>query len=479
MRHVVVLSDIHLCENEPGDGLWMRYRQAPFTPDRELAAMLDTLRREVAGDELELVLNGDVFDFDAPRVLGGRSVFHDEPRDAAHTVPMIEAILDDNPLFVAALGRVIADGSAVVFVSGNHDLALGLPEVREALTARLVAAATRAGGGEPTALRARVLHRSWLHLTEDGVLVEHGNQYDAYCAVRHPMAPFARGAREVQPTLGSLAARHLVSRMGYFNPHVERSYMLSSVGYVLHFARYYLWSRHSIAFVWFFGALRAFATLCLRREPTSRERREVDVAAAARETGASPRALARHARLFARPAGDVLGRAARELYLDRLAVVIAALGVGLALAVLAHAPAALAGVAAVVALVLYELAIPKAPLETNWRRVRRAARAIARVHGARAVVLGHTHAPEGTWERGVFFGNSGSWSAAYADLACTKPVNEQRPLVWLRSAGARGALTGGLVAWKQGGFRPYERAAAALVTAPAEPAPATAVADLG
>jgi hypothetical protein len=264
--------------------------------------------------------------------------------------------------------------------------------------------------------------------------------------------------------------------MGFFNPHVERSYMLSSLGYVAHFARHYLLSRRSIALVWLFGALRAFAMLCLRREPASRELRRADVLAAARETGASPRALARHARLFARPAGDVLARAARELYLDRLAVLLAALAAGLVLALLAHLPVALAAAVALVALVLYELAIPKDPLEKNWSRVRRAARAIARVHGAPAVVLGHTHAPEGTWERGVFYGNSGSWSAAYADLACTKPVDEQRPLVWLRSAD--GVLTGGLCAWRQGRFQPFERAPARAPVATAA-APAAIVADLG
>ena len=112
MRHTIAISDIHLCEVERTDGLWMRYRQAQFSPDNDLAAMLDTVRRKVsqnAGDVLCLVLNGDVFDFDAPRVVEGESVFHDLPRTAEHAVPAIGAILDDHPAFMAALGRVLAD----------------------------------------------------------------------------------------------------------------------------------------------------------------------------------------------------------------------------------------------------------------------------------------------------------------------------------------------------------------------------------
>ena len=94
MRHTIAISDIHLCEVERTDGLWMRYRQAPFSPDNDLAAMLDVVRGKVRGDQLCLVLNGDIFDFDAPRVVAGESVFHDLPRTAENAVPAIRAMLD-------------------------------------------------------------------------------------------------------------------------------------------------------------------------------------------------------------------------------------------------------------------------------------------------------------------------------------------------------------------------------------------------
>ena len=101
MRHTVVISDIHLCEVERTSGLWMRYRQAAFSPDRELADMIAELRRQVRGDTLTFVLNGDVFDFDAPRVIGEESVFHDLPRTAENAVTTMGAILDDHPIVVS------------------------------------------------------------------------------------------------------------------------------------------------------------------------------------------------------------------------------------------------------------------------------------------------------------------------------------------------------------------------------------------
>jgi hypothetical protein len=111
MHHTVVLSDIHLCEVERSNGLWMRYRQEAYSPDRLIAQMLGELRERVKGESLTLVLDGDVFDLDAPRVVGNQSVFHDLPRTAEHAVPMIRAILDDHPIFVAPSPRCSPRGT--------------------------------------------------------------------------------------------------------------------------------------------------------------------------------------------------------------------------------------------------------------------------------------------------------------------------------------------------------------------------------
>ncbi|WP_438020620.1 hypothetical protein WMF18_16750 [Sorangium sp. So ce315] len=467
----MAISDIHLCELEPGDGLWMRYRQAPYSPDGEVAAMLDALRDEMeqgtargAGrHELTLVLNGDVFDFDAPRVIDRKSVFHDLPRSAEHAIPAMRAILADHPVFIEALGRVIADGHTVVFISGNHDVQLTLPEVRELVRARVVDAALAAlgeapGAGEAQArasLGARVVFRAWFHKTPDGIIVEHGNQYDAYCSYRYPMVPFGRTPGEIQPTMGSLVCRLLVSRMGYFNPHVDSSFMLSAFGYLAHWARYYLFSRRSLAVAWALGALRTVVELVRRREPERRARLRECLAAAAQETGAPLRAVARHARLFAPPAEDRLGLVARELWLDRAILLLLTVAAALVWLLLAPGWLAPGALVAPAGLIVYERLVPKLPLDATWQRVSRAARQVARAHRARAVVFGHTHTPEGVWEGGLFFGNTGSWSAAFQDIACTRPVFAARPLVWLKSdprAGKAARLAGGLVTWKSGRF---------------------------
>lgn len=469
MLHTVVISDIHLAEAEPGDGLWMRYRQSKFSPDAEVARMVGEVARRIglAGDRLTLVLNGDIFDLDAPRVVGNESVFHDLPRTSDNAIPALDCIFRDNPLFVGALGSLLADGHTVALVSGNHDVQLTLPQVRAHVRKVLLAAAhdelQRRGTTIPGDLSERLLFRAWFHRTPCGVVIEHGNQYDPYCAYRYPMAPWTRPPRkgerkkrrrEIQPTMGSLATRLLVSRMGYFNPHVDNSFMLSVFGYIGHWFRYYAFTRRSLALAWAGGAVRLLIELVRRRDPEDRRRRRANIAACARETKVPVRVVARHARLYARPAEDRLSIVMRELWVDRVGM---ALGCALfAVLWLVLGPVGFGWVALLPFLVLlaYELMVPKVPMDEHWRRVARVARKVARAHRAKAVVFGHTHHPEGAWKEGVFYGNTGSWSAAFDDIECTKPIHPDRPLVWLKAEDAAAPLEGGLYAWRDGAFIP-------------------------
>jgi hypothetical protein len=351
---------------------------------------------------------------------------------------------------------VLAEGHEVVMISGNHDVQLTLPEVREAVAEALIDATValpREQGAslDRASLRERVVFRAWFHKTADGIVIEHGNQYDYYCSFRYPMAPFGRDPREIQPTLGSLTARNLVSRMGFFNPHVDSSFMLSALGYMAHWTRYYLFSRHSLAWAWAVGAVRTALELLRVREPESRARRRANIAAASRETGVSLKQAARHARLCARPVEERLGQVLRELWLDRALLLGGVLAFAATWLVLADGVLAAGAALAPMVMLGYELVVPKPPLDANWKAVQRAARKVGKVHRAKAVVFGHTHHPEGAWEQGVFFGNTGSWSAAFKDLACTQPLHDERPVVWLRSDD-QGRVEGGLSTWKPGCF---------------------------
>lgn len=457
MHHTIVISDIHLSEVEPGTGPWMRYRQRPFLPDGEIARVLDALCVQTTNGRATVVFNGDVFDFDAPHVVGRTSVSHDLPRDAEHGVPALAAILDDHPLFVAAVARVLAAGHEVVFVSGNHDVLLTLPEVRSLLSTRLVHATLDAESTSSperrVSIEARIHFRAWFHRTNDGILVEHGHLYDPYCSYRYPMAPYKPERREIVATLGSVGSRLLVSRLGFFNPHEESSFMLTKTGYFLHWLRHWLPSRRSLALIWAQATGRILWSLFRARLAPCRRRFRENLRACMRETGGSLLAIGRHMRLFEPPAEERLVRVVRELWVDRAIVLL--LGALLAFVCIARSrlPTALAFALVPLALLaLYERLAPKPPLSETWHRVGRAMRRIAAIHRTRAVVFGHTHLPEGTWEGGLFLGNSGSWSAAPSGED-DAPSPRERPLIWLTS-GDDGELFGGLFAWKNGTLEP-------------------------
>jgi hypothetical protein len=213
MKHTVVVSDLHLWEAVDGDGLWMRYRQRRYFPDRGLVALFERLAAQCEDGSLELVLNGDVFDFDIARPDGDES----PPRDERTAVARMHSILDDHEAFLDGLVAVLARGHSVVFVAGNHDLPMVLTAVRLALRERIERALRRASLDDATVRDCmdRVAHKGWFHRTRDGIHVEHGQQYDAYTSVPHPLWPVAtrRPGDPADPRLAHDALPHRSARL--------------------------------------------------------------------------------------------------------------------------------------------------------------------------------------------------------------------------------------------------------------------------
>ncbi len=447
MRHTVVLSDLHLWEAVDGDGLWMRYRQRRFFPDDSIARLLEALTRDVPNVDFELVLDGDIFDFDVPRPDGRDDTPHTEG-DAARR---IDRILDDHPVFVTSLAKLVSRGHRVVFVSGNHDVQLAFAAVRERVLARLESVSADLTRGAAVGVRARVLFRAWFHRTRDGIHIEHGHMYDPYCATRYPQTPFVPGTREVQPTLSSLTMRHLAGQFGYFNPNADKTFLLTLPGYLSHWVRYYLFTRRSLVMAWFIGTLRVIAGLVRGQPREEVERALNNLLRTARETGAPLEALSEHATLFARQ--EHL-RAARILWVDKLTLACVAALVAL-VAVFAHTTGLVLAAALACVATLIARALPDGDLDRIYALMEPAQREVARIHGARAVVFGHTHIARGAWLAELFVGNCGTWAPMFHDIACTQSAQRGSPFVWLRS-GEGGALEGGLYRVEDGEVTPVE-----------------------
>ena len=254
------------------------------------------------------------------------------------------------------------------------------------------------------------------------VHVEHGNQCDPYCSVSDPEWPFHID-RSLQNNVGTLVLEHLIGKLGYFNPNVDSTFLLTTKEYLDHWLRYYWRSPRSLLRTFFVGTLRIFfesmSELGLHdHRPRAPELQAPDTAA--------------HASLFTTPD---LRATMRLLGLDRMLLLLGMLMSLLLL--LLYWPLGVVG--ALLTFLDPDRACDVAAVSSE---VSKKARQIAVIYSARAVVFGHTHLSEGRWESGVFYGNSGTWVPMYQDIACRIVVEESRPVIWLRED--NGQLEGGL-----------------------------------
>jgi UDP-2,3-diacylglucosamine pyrophosphatase LpxH len=480
-----VISDVHLSQahpEDPADPLWMRYRLRDYHPDEEYASLVDHLLATRGDDAIELVYNGDVFDFDAPWVKDGTSSFDEFPLDDAGCADHVRRIIRDHEVWFRATARLLLGGHRLLILSGNHDVELHWPGVRRAIREELgrLSALESPSGEELDAatLEERVRFRAWFHVTEDRIYLEHGSQYDLFSCVRFAMLPVTRTRDWVHPQMGKLAFKRTGSRMGYFNPYYEETFYMGFVGYMRHWYEFYARHPHRhIIRTWFWGGVRTAAEIWRHRhrEDWTDENR----ALAKAETGATDEQIDRTFALGERPAEATMLPILRELWLDRFAILLLTLSTSLSALAIGGPRAAGITLGVVLALVLlYELATPKPDLRT-YDSAPPHVRQLFEIHGVRALCLGHTHRPFGAWDSDPdsrFYGNSGSWCPAFRDQLCTQPVLTRRPLLLLTSEGD--ALWGGLHFWDGKDLAPEASTAKPAPIARAAEAPKTRSATL-
>jgi len=371
----LVLSDVHLSTLSP-TGPPHRRPGAAARTDRALSRVVDeaSLRAHAERVPLEVVLAGDVLDVDAPPVDPSEPDLRARRCDAG-AAAVVDRILRHHPSVVESLRRAaLRGGQRVVILPGNHDSQLNLPAVRDVVRAALA----------PPGWPSSIVFRSWVHMTPDRVLVEHGHQYDPFCRLttllpyltrepraqramtgeRSELTPRSRGsALVIQDSVGRALTHHAPSLSADVDPYAVDPIANVSISTILASSAP--------------GDLLPMAEeLLTASRPVPGDLSHRDVLRAAEETGLLPAMLLRHQGLAAeRACGDLLARAALGTY--------------------AYGPDADA-------------------------RLRDAMRRSAELHRARVVVSGHTHAPFVETDRwGRTLANSGSWTGGLDGLVGT------------------------------------------------------------
>ncbi len=262
MRRYLIISDTHLSDVEEHDDGWKRFKGSGFVRDGQIRALLQRFAaRATRGDELALVLNGDIFDFCITTCVPDRPRWPLRRRERSRGLEPSEhkaawklrVILDHHPEFVTALAEFLGAGHRVIYVLGNHDHELHWASVQAVLISALDQQAARLGVTIP---EAPVRFEPWFYYDPGGLYVEHGHQYDIYSSFPHILSPTATldGEEILALPLGGFSNRYLVSILGYFNPR-STDYICNLPGYFVHWLRYYAFTRRSILFGWFLGTL--------------------------------------------------------------------------------------------------------------------------------------------------------------------------------------------------------------------------------
>ncbi len=454
-----VLSDLHISDAEPVDPRrpgWRQYKQAGLQNDVRIAAVLDHLRELSAGQPVELVLGGDTFDFDtviafpepAPFPVSWLERKRGLDSEAPKSLWKLERILDFHPGLVAALRKWIEDGHTLAFIIGNHDLDLHWPAVR----ARLFE--TLAPGGSD-----RLTLCEWFRVCGGDTLVVHGNQLDAYCVCQDPLHPFidVGGRVRVRSPFGNTAGKLMLNGMGYFNPHVEASFIRSFPDYLRFFFRYIIRGQPLLGISWFWSSIvTLWVSLDEGFRPAARDLDEFGarVEDVARRAQTRPpvaialREVAVHSAVF-QP-----WRVARELWLDRAFLLLGLVAVAFYSMLTLHW---VSGAHTWTAVVFFLAFLPfyvayarscRSEVAGTEGALKQRVGQLAKIAAVKRVVVGHTHRASARDVDGVVYMNTGHWSPAFNDVECLQPVG-LNGFAWIRP-GAAGARAAELRIWRGG-----------------------------
>ncbi|MDD4976183.1 MAG: metallophosphoesterase [Bacteriovorax sp.] len=442
--HTIVVSDLHLADAEPPHPkkpLWKRFKGKDLFIDGTFKLFLEKIQKIVPGP-IELIFNGDVFDFDSVMTLPAKPEFSISwlerrrglaPEEAKSRFK-IQVILDAHSTWLESVREFILNGNRVVFNIGNHDMELHWPSVCRDLQNRM---------NLPEQFQDSVRFTEWFYISNQDTLIEHGNQYDAYCLCSNPIHPLIkkRGKVLMRLPFGNLAGKYMLNGMGLMNPHVDSSFIKDSVfEYMIFFMRYVIRTQPLLLFAWFWSAI---ATLIVSlqegfhralNDPLTVDTRVEGIAQRANSTVPVVWALKE---VHAHPAIFSPLKILRELWLDR--AILFSLVIFISFEIFAtvnvFANISIAWIVIPFLILLPMFIFYARSVESEVSKLQKVAFAMipfsARIAKVSRVIQGHTHQEIHTQIKGIEYFNTGTWSPAFHDIECTKAYG-RKCFAWIK-----------------------------------------------
>lgn len=445
----VIISDLHLSEAEPTHPrypLWKKFKTKEFFFDDTFCEFLVSVQQKAKTAQLELILNGDIFDFDSVTRLPAQPLFRIKwlekkrglfPRPERSAFK-IDQILLDHQKWVQGLNEFLKNGHQAVFIMGNHDLELHFPEVQNKIREHI----------DPQGqFFSQIRFCEWFYISGGDTLVEHGNQYDPYCVCDDPINPFVQAYNHISMKLpfGNLACRFMTNGMGFFNPHVDSNYIMGMKEYVAFFFKYMIRAQPLLIWTWLWGAMITLIESFLDRlrapirDPLTIEDRVIQIA---EKSNADSRMVRELKELFAVPATASPILLLRELWLDRALLVMLSFFIIFEIMIIVRYVYQVSFFWAFIPLFLllpfflfYSQSITS--LVSSYKEPdERILYLASKITRTLRVVFGHTHIPRHEMIGAVEHLNSGTWSPAFRDVECTQAM-DQKTLVWIEPSADR------------------------------------------
>ncbi len=462
-ENTIILSDIHLAEAEPpkpGNPLWKRFKRSKYFVDKTFFRFIEDIEKKT-DSSIELILNGDIFDFDSVMVKPDRPSFpiswleHLRGLNAVEEKSefKIKIILDDHPIFMKALRSFVMKGNRLIFIIGNHDMEVHWEKVRSQIINCL---------DLPEDKKELVRFCEWFYISNQDTLIEHGNQYDSYCLCQDPVHPLIKKGNKyyVRVPFGNMAGKYMLNGMGMMNPHVDASFIKSSFNeYVVFFYKYVIRYEPFLLFKWFWSAIAtgvlsiAEGVLPALKDPLTIEHRVKGVAQKANtstEVVRSLRALHVHPAIF-NPV-----RILQELWLDRallfFLIVFASFQFFTFLNVFVKVSMWWFFVPVMILMPVFIFYAKSVQSEIHKieRNLVRNGPMVGKLAKVSRVIMGHTHREFHTHIGDIEFVNTGTWSPAFEDPECLKRYG-RTCFAWLKP-GPNGNRTCSLYEWRDPGY---------------------------
>jgi UDP-2,3-diacylglucosamine pyrophosphatase LpxH len=445
--YTAIISDLHLTDPEPPrhktksrHPLWKKFKTKDFYIDESLVQFLAHIQESAGGNPAELILNGDIFDFDSVMSLPTKPIYKVnwiETRrglfpQLEKSLFKIKIILEEHKPFIEALSHFVKAGNKLVIIPGNHDVELLFTGVQEKIREALDLTVEE---------QKRVVFPNWFYISNGDTLIEHGHQQDPYCICENPLNPFLLDYNDLSVRLpfGNVACRFMMNGLGLFNPHVEKNYIMSVSGYIKFFFKYLITTQPLIMWTWLWGSTATLWHVTTDRFATpfkgeiSQEQR---VNQAAELSQASPSMVRQLQELFVVPAVNNPILIAKELWLDRLFLITFVFSVFYFIVSLLndYLGISLYWVFLPLALFLPFFLFYARSVTSLVSEYKEPSEALlskqAEITQVKRVIYGHTHIPRHEYYGFVEHLNSGTWSPAFTNVECTEST-ERNAYVWI------------------------------------------------